>query len=393
MYCSSSTNDDKWWYPIGTTDFNDASNAFPDTLFVGPTYGCENGNILGQYDTYTGPDLTGYFVARFVNYSAVPQKPRGTATYAIGLNFGNGYATTEPGNVGNESTGTLLSSNDIAGVSQVAQGNWNNLFGDATNATGLVAENENTGAATQFTNILVGWASPNLWTTAGPGSDNTAMGGGTSTGFSGEDAVLMTGYLDIGSAGTTDVGITNIPPEMVSQGYDVIVYTLSSVNGRGGAIGIYDTNLNIIPGQGLFAVQTPATNPTGFVQALPETALSTNATTVTSWSSGDYLVFTNLKASAIVVQSTTVAPFGFSGTPRVPINAIQLISPSGLASGGTGPVGTQPAISVSGHVITYTGVLRSSPTVGGTYTAVAGATSPYTIPGNSGTVFYVATSQ
>jgi hypothetical protein len=286
----------------------------------------------------------------------------------------------------------LLSSNDIAGVNQVAQGNWNNLFNDASNATGLVAENETTGVATSFTNVMLGWGSPNLWTTSGPGSDVTTVGGGTATGITGEDAVLMTGYLDIGSAGTNYIGITNVPPEMVTQGYDVIVYTLSSVNGRGGAIGIYDTNLNLIPGQGVFAVQTPASNPTGFVQAVPEQALPDTATTVTSWASGDYLVFTNLKSSAIVVESRTGAPWGLSGTPRCPINAIQLVSPSGLVTGGGGTTGTTPTISVSAGVITYKGVLRSATTLSGPWTPVSGATSPYTIPVTAGTVFYVATA-
>jgi hypothetical protein len=39
-------------------------------------------------------------------------------------------------------------------------------------------------------------------------------------------------------------------------------------------------------------------------------------------------------------------------------------------------------------VITFTGTLTSSPTVNGTYTPVAGATSPYTIPATTGAAFY-----
>ena len=41
-------------------------------------------------------------------------------------------------------------------------------------------------------------------------------------------------------------------------------------------------------------------------------------------------------------------------------------------------------------VITYTGTLQSSATVNGTYSAVAGATSPYTPPSTGAHVFYRA---
>jgi hypothetical protein len=48
----------------------------------------------------------------------------------------------------------------------------------------------------------------------------------------------------------------------------------------------------------------------------------------------------------------------------------------------------RPTVSVSNQngkvVITFTGTLTSSPTVNGTYTAVTGATSPYTVPTGGG---------
>jgi hypothetical protein len=396
MYYSSTTNDDKWWYPIGTTDFNGATDVntaaadpLPDTLFVGPTYGCENGNISGQYSGYSGPDLTGEFVARFRNYAAFPQKPRGTATSVIGLNFGNSYATVEPGTItvtGNFPVGTLLGSNDIAGVDQVAQGNWNNVFGYLTNFDGVVEENEKTGATTSLTNVMVGIASPNLWSTQGPGSDNTTAGNGQM--MTGEDAVLMTGYLDSPGPGTTDVGVTNIPADMTSQGYDVIVYAMGGVSGRGGGYAILDTNGVAL--EGYYTIQAPAT-PTGLIQAMADPP----SDTPTNWAVGNFVVFTNLKASAIIVEASTVAPYGFGGTMRAPINGIQLISPPGLLSGGV-VVGPHPSISVasvgSSGILTYTGVLRSSPTVGGPYTPVIGAVSPYTIPVAGGTRFFVVTS-
>jgi hypothetical protein len=53
-----------------------------------------------------------------------------------------------------------------------------------------------------------------------------------------------------------------------------------------------------------------------------------------------------------------------------------------------------PTIGMSSTgVITYTGVLQSSPTVDGTFTPVAGATSPYTIPTTGAAMFYRTASQ
>jgi hypothetical protein len=396
MFYSSSTNEAKWWYPIGTTDFNGAldvnaaADPLPDTLFVGPTYGCENGNIVGQYSGYTGADLSGYFVARFRDYLPFPQKPRGTATAVIGFNFGGSSSTGTAGNVSSgNSDGAYLSTNDIAGVNQVAQGNWNNLFDTtATNAVGyVIEENETTGATTILTNVFVGASgSGNLWSSQGPSSDTTTPAGNGAS-MTGEDAVLMTGYLDSGSASATDVGITNIPANMTEQGYDVIVYTLGGVGGRGGAFAVLDTSTNVL--EGYYAVQSPTT-PTGFIQAIPDASYASGATPA-SWAVGNYVVFTNLKASAIIVEGSTVGTFGLSGTPRAPINAIQLVSPSGLVTGGGGVVGSKPTITVSKGVITYVGVLRSSPNVKGPFTAVSGASSPYTIPAAGGTRFFVAT--
>ncbi|HEY3853550.1 MAG TPA: Ig-like domain-containing protein [Verrucomicrobiae bacterium] len=394
MFYSSSTNDVKWWYPIGTTDFDGATNIvadvadpLPETLFVGPTYGCENGNIAGQGGTDA---QTGYFVARFKNYLPFPQKPRGTATAAIGFHFGESSPSgTGAGNVAAESPGAYLSTNDVAGVNAVAQDNWNNLFDiTATNHVGyVVEENETTGGTTILTNVFVGASgSGNLWQSQGPGSDNTTPAGNGAS-MTGEDAILMTSYLDSGNASATDVGITNIPANMVAEGYDVIVYTLGGVAGRGGAFAVLDTSTNVL--EGYYAVQSPAT-PTGFVQAIPDASYAASATP-TSWATGNFVVFTNLKASAIIVEGSTLGTLGFSGTPRAPINAIQLVSPSGII-GGSPIIINHPTIAVtSAGVITYNGVLRSSSSVQGPFTIVSGATSPYTIPSAGGTRFFVAT--
>lgn len=53
---------------------------------------------------------------------------------------------------------------------------------------------------------------------------------------------------------------------------------------------------------------------------------------------------------------------------------------------------TIPTISIQGGVITYTGILMSSDTLGGTYTAVEGASSPYTVPATTTQKFYKASN-
>jgi Concanavalin A-like lectin/glucanases superfamily/PA14 domain/Bacterial Ig-like domain len=49
-----------------------------------------------------------------------------------------------------------------------------------------------------------------------------------------------------------------------------------------------------------------------------------------------------------------------------------------------------PTVGIAGSIITYTGTLQSSATLGGAFTAVAGATSPYTIPAGTTAQYYRA---
>jgi len=112
-------------------------------------------------------------------------------------------------------------------------------------------------------------------------------------------------------------------------------------------------------------------------------------TSITNIGSGNYLVFRGLTAASIQVEGTST--FGTQvnvrgvGTPRAPINAIQLVTP------GTG-VATTPTISISTVAgvtkITFTGRLTSSTTANGTYTDVPNATSPYTVNTGTGSAFY-----
>lgn len=353
------SSDGNTWRSLGGTDFGDdtvSDTPLPASLFVGPTVGVENGNITGQGGT---TNQQGAFAARFRNYGDVSQKARGTQAYSIGLNFG-----------ANEG-GSTLSGNDVAGVDKVAQAHWNNLFGNTTSgapATNTIVAEK--GSTTVNTPVTVEFDSPNTWASQGPrGEQNNPM--------TGNDQILLTGYLDTGGATTTQVKIGSIPTDLTSAGYDVVVYALGGVGARGGAYRITDSTGAVLADY--VRAQGP-NNPTNLVRAVPDG---------TNYAVGNYIVFTNIKSSSIIVEATTDNSLGFSGTPRAPINAIQLVSPSGLAGGGGGGGGTNapPTLSISGSganiSVTFQGTLQASDVVTGPYTPVAGATSPYPVT-NSG---------
>jgi hypothetical protein len=350
------------WKLVGSSDFGDLStDATPlaDKLFVGPTYGPENGNIGTDAD----PAQRKIWTTRIRNYGdAQPvQKARGQETYAIGLNLG-----------ANE-VGGPISSNEVAGVDAVAQSHWNNLFGantpDTGAVSGIVADNAGVGDATTVT---VDWAPAGTWESTGRGEENNQ--------FTGADHTLMTGYLDSGAATTTHATISNIPAKLTSGGYDVYVYLLGGVgvtsDPRGGGYRIVDPSGTVIKDYVL--AQAP-TNPTGFV--LVPSTLGTN------YGVGTYIVFSGLKATNITVEASTENGLASGATPRAPMNAIQLVV--------AGAVVAKPTLSVArtanGITLTYTGTLQGSDKVDGPYTDVSGATSPHTVLFSTGAAkFYRA---
>lgn len=356
FYGSNGSN----WRPLGTTDFGDPAleqPPLPAQMFVGPTVGVENGNIAEE------SGKRGAYAARFRNYGSVPQMPRGRQTYAIGLSFG-----------ANEG-GAQMGAADIAGADATAQSNWNNLFGNMTPeagaVTGIVADRAN--GASAATQVTVEWESPNTWASHGPrGEQNNA-------GLTGNNQVLMTGFLDTGNSTTTQVRISNIPTDLTSAGYDVVVYTLGGVPGRGGAYRVTDAAGTVL--SDYVKAQGPA-NPTNLTRVIPDNA---NATPPT----GGFIVFTNIRAASIIVEGTTADGMGFGGTPRAPINAVQLVTPSGLNN-----VQTAPALSIArsanGVTITFEGRLQSSDVVNTGYADVAGATAPSYSTTATGTKFYRA---
>ncbi len=271
-------------------------------------------------------------------------------TYSIGLNFGADEAS-------GSNSGTLAAA-DVAGVPSVAQANWNNLrLLEGTNAI-VVADAY---GAPEATAVTVAWDSNNTWSSTGRGEENNA--------FTGADKALMTGYLDSGAATTSTVMIKGIPEALTSEGYDVYVYALGGVEGRGGGY-------RVVPEGGAptayVDVQGPM-DPATYIEAIPAAG---------AWAVGNYIVFGGMTASTITVEATTQGGHGYSGTPRAPINAIQLIAPTTVVP--------KPVITVTKNTdgtitISWTngGTLQAATNILGPWQDVT-STSPYTFTPEAG---------
>jgi hypothetical protein len=275
--------------------------------------------------------------------------------YSIGLNFG----ADEPAGA-NQGT---LAPLDITGV--VPQANWNNLTGpNGTNVNDIVADTAFETAAP--TAVEVSWVSNGTWASTGRGEENNQL--------TGADLTLTLGYLDTGNATTTSVTITNIPGQLTGGGYDVYVYALGGVGGRGGAFRILNAADQAVLKEYVRVISP--TNSTAFVEAPIDPASTSGAV-------GNYMVFTGLTAPAITVQATTADGFGISGTPRAPLNAIQLV-----ASTAAEPSQITIAFAANGDVvITFAGQLQSADSILGPWTDVAG-TSPLTVTPTGDAKFY-----
>ncbi len=357
------SDDGKDWVWLGQTVWSANQNApaMPSTVYVGPEFSPENGNISNATDRNR-------FLAQMRNYGNTwgPAPVVASRTYSIGVNFGAQYGASIANPIP-----TLLAATDVAGIPGLKQAHWNNDTG--TTGTGSVANlvaNQN-GTAVPTT-AIVSYAAPNYWTTSGQGETNNILNG--------PDGVLMGGCLDSGYPATTTATFTNIPTALTSGGYDVYVYACGSVGTRGGGYRILDPAGNVLK-PWVYAVSA---------WYLPDYYPVPDNTSITNYGVGNYMVFRGLNAPAFTIQAST--DFGLGtfargmGTPRTPMNAIQLVSPS------TGAAVPTLSIARSGTTIkiTFTGELYSAATVKGPWTVVTGATSPYTVSPTGQAAFYRA---
>jgi hypothetical protein len=367
------SDDGQNWVWMGTTVWSDNSNALvnaspamPATVYVGPEFSPEVGNYASDEQ-----NLRGRCLAQMRNYgdtwASVP--PVASRAYSIGLKFGsdlkpNGYPTA-------------LAASAVAGIPGIQQANWNNLVGASGSTNKVTADQAGTAVATT---AAVTWSSPNLWATLGESGESNNI-------WNGEDSVLMTAYLDTASSGTTTVTMTDIPTALTSGGYDVYVYACGSVGTRGGAYRIVDAASGDVLKDYVYATTA---------WFAPTYVPVPSNTSPTNYGAGNYIVFKGLTSSGITIQASTANNLGVTVgrglgvTPRTPINAVQLVSPTSAV------VSAAPTLSIKwtppNVTITFTGTLQSASTLTGTWADVPSATSPYVVPATGAKMFYRASS-
>jgi hypothetical protein len=207
---------------------------------------------------------------------------------SLAINFG---ADEPPG------AGSALAPTDKAGA--VPQFNWNNANGASGSAVNLTKDFS---GAAQASSVSVYWFCPNTWSSTGRGEENNGFPPGG-------DRIMITGYLDTtdNSTGNAVVTISGLGPEFTLGGYDVLVYCVGSVSGRGGAYTIGSTTK--------FG-RSPAT-PGAHVE---DPGVDLNDT-------GTYVRFTGLhNASFTLTASADGTVFPGKVNFRAPINGIQIVA-------------------------------------------------------------------
>jgi hypothetical protein len=226
--------------------------------------------------------------------SAAPTTP------SVAIKFG----TDQPGRPG-DTNGTVTGA---AGVLNTAT--WNNFGGTSSAAPQLLTAD--VGGTATPTAATVTWTSNNTWSSTGLGEENN-----TATGENGD---LMGGYLDTGGVGGTPVTITVANLPVVSPRFDVYVYAVGGVNGRGGVYSIG-------------ALSKEHTGDAAFAGTFAEDTLDPGTTP-----GSNFIVFRGLTGTGFTLTGTPTI-----GNPaRAPINAIEIVAvpePAGLALLGVAAAG------------------------------------------------------
>ncbi|MBC8132119.1 MAG: hypothetical protein H7X95_03990, partial [Deltaproteobacteria bacterium] len=186
-----------------------------------------------------------------------------------------------------------MTASEVAGFKPVA--NWNSAAGYMGMLSSLKLSDASATSATMTWNSPPTGANPGIWRnrfTDAPG--NTRM---------------MNGYLDPTSTSMpATVTVSALPTTVTSAGYDVYVYALGDVSS-----GTTRTYIYAI-GTASFTVTmgSPGASFSGFMLAPPGGA-------------GNYVVFRNLRSTSFTLTATP----SVMGTPRAPVNGIQIVSPTG----------------------------------------------------------------
>ena len=207
-----------------------------------------------------------------------------TATTQLVVTSGSS-ASAAPISVNFVGNGTAMAATESAGV--VAKTNWNQAIG-ASSSTPLALLS----ASGTSTGATLTWTADNTWATS---IANTAG-----------NFRMMEGYLDNGAGNPTVVTVANLPAS--ATGYDIYVYA-DGANGAATRTGNYQ-----ISGTG---ITTSTINATDSVN----TDFSGTFTQANN-STGNYVKFT-INATGFTLTATPGA--AVDGTPRAPVNGIQII--------------------------------------------------------------------
>jgi hypothetical protein len=237
------------------------------------------------------------------------------------------FAADEPTQAG----GSMLAATDVTGA--IASANWNNVTTNAGTATNLL---EDVNGVATASSAQVAWYASNTWASTGKGEENNN--------FKGADHTLMSGYLDmeVGIPAVTFIQVSNLPASF-SGTYDVYIYALAGVPGRGG---IYEVNgnqnrnnLSQCPQCNYqYFVNSGITDPTksgnqGLFSgpdfyAAPLGDDNTFGANGAMDDFGNYMLFMGLTGPTVNITAVSQAmpslP-GYNGTPRAPLNGIQIV--------------------------------------------------------------------
>ncbi|HLJ94927.1 MAG TPA: hypothetical protein VKU02_17260 [Gemmataceae bacterium] len=257
-------------------------------------------------------------IALFATGSVAQAGQGGTDT--ISIHFG----ADEPTQV----AGSMLAATDVTGV--VPSGNWNNETTNAGTDSNLL---EDVNGTASRTGAQVVWYASNTWASTGKGEENNN--------FQGADHTLMSGYLDmeVGQPAVTFIQVSNLPASF-SGTFDVYIYALAGVPGRGGIYEVNGAQNRGVGPQGNYAyyVASGTADPTktgtqglysgpDWVQAIGDDK-NFGSDGVNQDDFGNYIAFYGLQGPTVNITAVSLAmpslP-GYNGTPRAPLNGIQLV--------------------------------------------------------------------
>ncbi|MBU6411173.1 MAG: putative Ig domain-containing protein, partial [Verrucomicrobia bacterium] len=249
----------------------------------------------------------------------------------IGVNFEGGFFPTP------------LPSSDAAGV--VTQKFWNNVSGGSASAVPLVGDGGGS-IAVNYSGFTLSVGSSGSGTTTTTNTDGNGL--------------LMVGYAigeSTSGAGTVGITVSNVPGQLISSGYAVIVY-FDFNNGGAYAVDGFTLSAPKYGTKTLYGLDPANTDFSGTFKQVPSSSTSDLGA---STPDGNYLVFAGLTDTNFTLTVTGGSNGGL-GADYAFINGFQIVPLSALPAA-PAPVITSPntATGVVNTAFSYTITANNSP--------------------------------